>query len=220
MKNQTLNMIQKVVIAIAINALAATLAWGQSSSPEVFERVDKNIENAKANREDNTRNLKVVNANLTQVQSARGTVQADASQLKTELAVNQRTQDEIEKSVEAFRKSEDLEKKAITNEERKIAELEKSIQTLRDSIHKRRDNLTQITSEREKVTSAHGEWKTRGEQLMKLAAEAKVRDDRLAIEEKEWRGKKTKYEKAGEKWTQALAQQEKTKKNLVSLKGK
>lgn len=212
-------IMQRLALIAAMNAFAASLAFGQSSSPEVFQRVDKNIENAKANREDNTRNLGVVTENLGQVGRARGTVQADITKLKGEIAVNQKTTGEIEKSLDQFKKSEEAEKKAIAAEERKISELEKAAQVLRDSIEKRRTNLTQITAEREKVGTAHVEWKSRGDQLIKLQAEAKVRDDRLAAEEKEWRGKKSKYEKDGAMWDKALAEQETVKKNLTSLKG-
>jgi len=205
---------------LTANLLSAGVALAQSSSPEVFERVDKNIQNAQANRADSTKNLGLVTENLTQVQKARSTVQADASKIRSELAANQKIQKEIEGHLDKFRKSEDQEKKSIQSEEKKIADLEKSIQTLRNSIEKRRENLNHISAEREKVTTAHADWKSRTDQLVKLQAEAKVRDDRLAVEEKEWRGKKSKYEKDSSRWTTTLAEQEKVKKNLVTLQGR
>lgn len=216
---KTSPLFQRVILLTAINLCAASLAWGQSSSPEVFDRVEKNISNAKANREDTQKNLNVVNDNLGQVAKARGLVAGDLTKLKSEIAVNRKTETEIAKSLEQYQKTEDAEKKAIAAEERKIQELEKAAQVLRDSIEKRRAGLTSLSTEKEKVAAAHAEWKNRGQQLLKLQAEAKVRDDRLTAEEKEWRGKKSRYEKDATKWEKALGEQENVKKNLASLKG-
>lgn len=216
MKQAQMNAIKIATLTLGLG-LTSTL-WAQSSSPEVFTRVEKNIENATANKGDSQANLKTVSENHAQVIQARSQTQAEGAKIKAELAMNLKTSSEIEKSMDGLKATEDQEKKSIQSEEKKISELEAMISKLRSSIDGRKTNLANTGGEREKLQAVQSEWKSRGDTLQKLNAEARVRDERLAKEETEWRSKKTKYEKDIEKWNSVLSEQEKVKKNLASLK--
>lgn len=206
-------------LLVILSSLVCLPAGAETSSQDVFARVDQNIENVRANQKDCERNRGTVDANLQQIQSAKSQAQSETQKIKSELNASQRNLSEVEKNLEQFKKSEDSEKRAIGNEERKINDLEAMLLTLRASVEKRKANLAQMNDEKGKVSALHSEWKARTEQLQRLQSDSLSRENKIAQEEKEWKGKRSKYDKDIERWGKTLNEQEKLKQNLASLKG-
>lgn len=206
------------LMLIGLGILSPLTSFAQTSSPEVFDRVEKNLKNAYANREDSQRNLEIINENLGQVFKAREKLTQESTKVKSELQSNQQTLAEIEKNLAQVTQFEEQEKKTLQTEEAKIAELEAALQKLKTSTANRKQNLTNSQNDREKLQMSQAEWKARGEGLQKLSLEAKIRNDKLDGEEKEWSTKKLSYEKDIERWNKLVNHQEKVKANLTALK--
>lgn len=211
MKTQT-------ILLIAPLLLLGPGALAQSSSPEVFKRIETNINNAKANKADSVRNLGTINTNITEVSKAKSDVMADSQKLKEELAINAKTRGDIDKSLDVVKKAEDQETKSLDAETKKIAELQEHIKRIENQMALRQKNLDSIRAERERLETTQTDWKMRGEELTKINGEVQVREQRVLAEEKEWSTKKLRYEKDIERWNKSLETQEKIKKNLTALK--
>lgn len=206
------------LMLLGLGLLSPLSSFAQTSSPEVFDRVEKNLKNAYANREDSQRNLQIINDNLAQVFQAREKLAQESVKVKMELQTNQQTQAEIDKNLLQVTQFEEQEKKTLQAEEARIAELEVALQKLKASASARKQNLSASQSEREQLQMSQAEWKTRGEALQKLSLESKTRNDKLDAEEKEWSVKKISYEKDIERWNKLVNHQEKVKANLTALK--
>lgn len=200
--------------------VCVTTAQAQTSSQDVFERIKKNSENATLNRDDAKKNLGVVDGNLSALAQTRQSVIADQKKLKGEMEINAQSLSQIEKNLGQFDKAVATEQKLMQNEERKIGELQAHIVKLQAQIEKRKAAMQALADSKKDLESQREQWRGREAELKKLQAEVNGKDLKLSAEEKEWKAKRSKYDKDISRWNRALEEQAKLEKNLTAMKVK
>lgn len=185
------------------------LANAQSTAQAAMDKLQKNVDNTKANLDDYQKNLKIVESNISEITKAKAAVDSQRKEVTTLIGMQKTSVQTLDKQELEIQKLIASEQKSIQEETARVQELEKMIAQLKDNSQKRQQNITNYQTQQQQVAKEKADWKLRSDELVKMLAEVNKRMTAVSTQETEWKNKKRGYEGEISRWQKELVRHEK-----------
>lgn len=207
----------KNVAFITLICAAAIGAHAETSAKEGLSRLKTNYENSRGNLEDYTKNLNIVDGNITEVAKAKSEIQSQEKEVDATASKNLEGLKTVESKEQELLNLIASEQKQITLEDQKTAELEKILLALKSNQSKRQANIANYQEQLKAISNEKKDWKTRQEQIAKSQALIKSKLTSLNQQESDWKNKKRGYEGEVTRWKKEVEREKKLMDTYNSL---